>query len=212
MTREPPISADKMRDRCIDVALFYDRQMVSRPDTAIVALRDAARTIDQLTDACHAAEWWLSTLPGTEKIRARLRAAIAGTADPAKPPEEPPESWPEPTERQPGEAVTADHVRSVVRASGRSWWTLRACSICDRPVGYSFAATDPAWDGSCDCTPTWTPPETRTWEEVAEHFNMQSAPTREAEWDRFLKAFPKARPADWIDVKRGADAASKKET
>lgn len=56
-------------------------------------------------------------------------------------------------------------------------WGLHNCSICDYPCGFLFNDNmEVYYDKGCNCTiggPNIFP---RTWEDVAQHYNMQTAP------------------------------------
>jgi hypothetical protein len=67
--------------------------------------------------------------------------------------------------------VTAEHVRSLVKASGKTWWRSHACSLCGVDVGYVFNGEWVSYQASCGCRRE--PNSMRDWQNVADAINIQ---------------------------------------
>jgi hypothetical protein len=70
--------------------------------------------------------------------------------------------------------VTAEEVEKSAHEHGLRFVKVRTCSICDAPIGYVFDDEAVYWDGSCNCLSRYTPPEPRTFQDVANLINMQN--------------------------------------
>lgn len=89
--------------------------------------------------------------------------------------------------RQEGEGRTmkqAEQFQTQAKAHNITRWHTYDCSICDYPCGYLFVGDDVGYDSGCDCTGRemvyWS-----SWQEVADHYNMQTHPKAIAEMDAF---------------------------
>lgn len=63
-------------------------------------------------------------------------------------------------------------------------WPMHDCSICGYPCGYLFRGDEVFYDSGCDCV-NYTNIQPRNWEDVAEHYNMQSHPDVIKKMDEF---------------------------
>ena len=64
-----------------------------------------------------------------------------------------------------------DFQRQVKEHDIRSW-TLRHCSMCDAPLEFIFDGDDVFYDSNCDCVTYRTMPAPRTYEDIADIYNM----------------------------------------
>lgn len=51
-------------------------------------------------------------------------------------------------------------------------WRIHDCSICGYPCGYIFEEDRVLYDSGCDCS--YGGESLRDWDDVAEHYNMQT--------------------------------------
>lgn len=79
---------------------------------------------------------------------------------------------------------TAQEFQDAAEARGITRWTLHRCSFCDGPVSYYFRPHGVGFDAGCDCSSGsgWTD---RSWQDVADHYNLQNHPDVIAEYDDF---------------------------
>lgn len=67
-----------------------------------------------------------------------------------------------------------------------SYWIMRNCSICDYPLKYVFENGEVYFDSSCNCTNFYNL-QLRSWENVANYYNMQTDENVIKEMDSFWK-------------------------
>jgi hypothetical protein len=67
--------------------------------------------------------------------------------------------------------VTAEEVEKAAHEHGLGFVWVGECGICLTPVGYVFDDESVAWDGSCKCAAYTTPPQDRTFQDVADLIN-----------------------------------------
>lgn len=72
-----------------------------------------------------------------------------------------------------------------------AWWPTRACSLCGYPCGYSCFAAYVIYDAGCYCT-NRDGGELRSWSDVADFYNLQTAASVIADMDAFW-GFPDTR-------------------
>lgn len=81
---------------------------------------------------------------------------------------------------------TVDEFQRAARERGITEWPRDpdGCSGCGYPVGYRFDRGEVYFDVGCRCThgPKWEP---RSWQDVADHYNMQGHPDWIARMDAF---------------------------
>jgi len=70
--------------------------------------------------------------------------------------------------------ITGTQVKEAMKTANISWVEVRKCSICNCPVAYERQGDNLFFDGNCDCTSFWNPPQPRIFEDVAELINIQS--------------------------------------
>jgi hypothetical protein len=82
---------------------------------------------------------------------------------------------------------SAEEFQQAAIERGLTRWTIHECSICGYPCAYIFnwADTEVAYDSSCYCTRYHNPPRPGTWQDVADHYNMQSSPAIITKYDEF---------------------------
>lgn len=80
--------------------------------------------------------------------------------------------------------VAAEDVLAEVLSRGIQRWRLRDCSICGEPLHYEFHGAHVFYQSGCGCS--WSPPEPRSHQRVADTFNMQTPEVRARMWDEFL--------------------------
>lgn len=74
----------------------------------------------------------------------------------------------------------AAHDRVITR------WAIHRCSICNYPCAYEFYANGSVgYDSACDCVRAPLFDQSRSWADVADHYNMQTHPNVIAEYDAF---------------------------
>jgi len=86
--------------------------------------------------------------------------------------------------------------RDAALRQGISWWWVGACSMCNVPIGYVIRAgvrdgREVAFSSDCGCVSDGTL-DPRTWDDVADHYNLQRDPQVIAEYDRFWGFEPHA--------------------
>lgn len=69
---------------------------------------------------------------------------------------------------------TDDDVKTAVIAKKITYIPVNDCAICGATVFYRRDGMDLYFCGACDCS--WSPPERRGWEELADWINMQTNP------------------------------------
>lgn len=84
---------------------------------------------------------------------------------------------------------TAEEFRRQAITKGISRWVVRNCSFCRYPCGYLFligdAHSEVGYDSGCKCSTYPSPLQERTWDDVAEHYNIQSSRDVLKEYDEF---------------------------
>ncbi len=86
------------------------------------------------------------------------------------------------------EQVTVDDLKKAVTEHDIRIWPLRQCSMCLTSLTYAFDGDRITYDANCSCVTYTRPPEKRSWDSVAEIFNMQTPDARERMWDEFVAA------------------------
>lgn len=67
---------------------------------------------------------------------------------------------------------------------GITRWPIHNCSICGYPCGYLFHDDQVFYDSGCDCV-NYADIQPKTWEDVAQQYNMQTNEKYIAEMDSF---------------------------
>lgn len=78
--------------------------------------------------------------------------------------------------KTPDSTYTAAEVEWAVRNAKLTTVELRRCSICHAPLRFLLGASDPLFDGSCDCGSVRWPPRRHSWQDIADLINMQPTP------------------------------------
>ena len=78
----------------------------------------------------------------------------------------------------------AEDFKKAAKERNISFWLIHNCSLCGYPCGYHFRDNEVYYDSGCDCTDssTWSD---RTWDDVADHYNMQKNEKYIKEMDQF---------------------------
>jgi len=69
---------------------------------------------------------------------------------------------------------TAEELKQQAQKISLHCWIIRSCSMCDYPLGYYFENNyeDVVFDSGCDCVNYGPHIEKRSWEELAENYNL----------------------------------------
>lgn len=85
--------------------------------------------------------------------------------------------------------ITAEDVETAVKEHQIKVWKLRECGFCGWPLCYFFQDGKVFFDPNCNCVNYQTPLQERTYESVAECFNIQSKPEiADRMWKDFLNS------------------------
>lgn len=73
---------------------------------------------------------------------------------------------------------TAEDFKQQAKEKSINSWHIRDCSMCDYPLLYVFSPDkeEVAFDSGCDCNRGGPNYQMRTWDSIAEHYNMQTHP------------------------------------
>lgn len=79
---------------------------------------------------------------------------------------------------------TAEDFRGAAKEKGIDFGMMRRCGLCGYLCGFYFRGEDVYYDSGCDCTGSnrW---QMRTWDHVAEHYNMQKGEKYIKEMNQF---------------------------
>lgn len=82
---------------------------------------------------------------------------------------------------------TAQEFKQQAKERNITKWHIRECSICGYPLAYFFSPDfeEVAFDSGCDCTSGGPNYQRRSWESVAEIYNMQTQPDVIKKMDAF---------------------------
>ena len=82
---------------------------------------------------------------------------------------------------------TVEEFKESVKKNNIKRWDIHKCSICGFNCGYIFDIYNDQvyYDSGCDCVTYFVMPHPRSWNEVAEYYNMQTNPKYIAEMDEF---------------------------
>lgn len=64
-------------------------------------------------------------------------------------------------------------------------WPQRGCSFCGAMIGYRFVDGKAFYDSNCNCVNYTTPLQPRSWDDIADFYNMQNNPVTIEEMDNF---------------------------
>lgn len=82
---------------------------------------------------------------------------------------------------------TAEDFKGQAEKHGIERWDLRDCSICHYPLAYIFMNSDVFFDSGCYCTGSVPNLHRRAWQDIADHYNMQTSETYIKTMDDFWK-------------------------
>lgn len=71
---------------------------------------------------------------------------------------------------------TAEDFKKAIEEKGIKKWTISKCSLCDYPLSFIFEEGKVFYDVGCYCTNMRGGVESRDWEELVRHYNMQKHP------------------------------------
>lgn len=82
---------------------------------------------------------------------------------------------------------TGEDFKKAAKISNPFSWHIHDCSICGYPCGYVFSLDlVVAYDSRCYCTKfSDMPMELRSWDDVANYYNMQTNQSYIAEMNKF---------------------------
>jgi len=69
--------------------------------------------------------------------------------------------------------VTAEQVKTAAIAAGLTYIPHHDCGGCGAWVAHSIQDGNLFFEPGCDCS--WSPPEPREWQSIADEINMQSS-------------------------------------
>ena len=75
------------------------------------------------------------------------------------------------------ENVTTEMIRTAIKNTGKEFFPVRECSICNTSIGYVLYGDFFGYDSSCGCTTWASDPQKRDWDDAADLINMQTNPT-----------------------------------
>lgn len=81
-------------------------------------------------------------------------------------------------------AKTGEDFRRQAETIGLTYWPVRRCSLCGYLLAYIFEGNTVRYDAGCYCV-VYQRIEPRSWDEVADFYNMQSCPATVKEFDEF---------------------------
>lgn len=85
--------------------------------------------------------------------------------------------------------VTPEQIRESAIKNQIDWFPIHDCAICGKIVGYRFFRWpnyEVVFDSTCDCS-YYENLRPRSWEDVANHINMQSNEEYAKECMKYLK-------------------------
>ena len=85
---------------------------------------------------------------------------------------------------------TVEEFQSQVDKLGLTKWTVDRCGLCNCDCGYVFQNGQVFYDANCRCLTDELEPV--SWDEIAEHYNLQSRPEVSAAMDAFWGFSPVA--------------------
>ena len=65
---------------------------------------------------------------------------------------------------------TSQELKEQAGKIGLTFWKVHECSMCGYQCGYIFNGDNVSYDAGCGCI--YQPPHPRSWEDLAETFNM----------------------------------------
>lgn len=78
---------------------------------------------------------------------------------------------------------TGEDFEKQAKEKGITRWLIHDCSMCGYHCGFYFRGKVVEYDNGCGCV--MNPRSPRTWEDVAEHYNMQTNKKVIKEMDKF---------------------------
>jgi len=72
---------------------------------------------------------------------------------------------------------TAEDFRAAIKEKGLTRWKLRECGMCGTGLHYLFENDKVGYDSNCDCTSYDSGIQLRSYQDLADHYNMQSSNT-----------------------------------
>lgn len=81
----------------------------------------------------------------------------------------------------------AEDFKTQAKIHNITYWHLRNCSMCDYELGYYFRDDERVeYDNGCGCTGGSSFSQ-RTWQDIADHYNMQTHPEYIKKMNAFWK-------------------------
>jgi len=71
--------------------------------------------------------------------------------------------------------MEAEDFKKASKKKGITFWPVHICSICGFNCGYEICGEHVGYNSGCGCItcPGWI--QERSWEDLAEHYNMQNS-------------------------------------
>ena len=66
---------------------------------------------------------------------------------------------------------TAEQVKEAIAINNIRIVPIRDCSLCGYELSYRFANDKVYFDSGCDCVSYYSPPQERSWQELANYLN-----------------------------------------
>ncbi len=81
---------------------------------------------------------------------------------------------------------TVEEFKESAEKNNITKWNVNDCSICNYHCGYIIRNGQVMYDSGCDCV-SHSNLQPRSWEDLAEQYNMQDHPNVIKEYDEFWK-------------------------
>jgi len=78
-----------------------------------------------------------------------------------------------------------EEFQKQVKEKRIAYWHIGECWMCNYPLGFHFIDGNVFYDNGCNCT-SGRNLNPRTWEQIAEMYNMQSNPKFIKKMDKFF--------------------------
>lgn len=67
---------------------------------------------------------------------------------------------------------TVDDFKKAAKDKNITRWNINDCSICGYKCGFNISGDEVSYDPGCNCV--WGGSESRTWQDLADDYNMQT--------------------------------------
>lgn len=76
-----------------------------------------------------------------------------------------------------------EEFKTAAREKDITKWVVNDCSICGYQCAYLIRGDEVYYDAGCGCV--YYPPHLRSWQDIADSYNMQKSPEYIKEMDEF---------------------------